>query len=321
MPRPAAAASGRGGPAHARHARPARAWRRYWPQYLSISPFFLLFTVFMLVPVLFSLYLAFHKWDGLGEMEFVGPRNFELLMQDGMFWRALQNTFLIWFMSTIPMLFLALVVANMLNSAVRFAGFYRIAYFVPNVTSVVAVTIFFGSVFSTNFGLINAILQGLSASPVPWLVNEWTIKIVIAAIIGWQWTGYNAIIYLAGLQAIPSELYEAAKIDGAGPVQLFFRVTIPMLRPIILFTVVVSTINGMQTFTEPQVLFGINSANNASSGGPGGAGLTAILYFYREAFSNNDYGYGAAIAWAVFVVILLFTAINWRLVQRRERGL
>ncbi|MGP3911993.1 carbohydrate ABC transporter permease [Nonomuraea sp. 10N515B] len=321
MPRPAAAASGRGGPAHARHSRPERAWRRYWPQYLSISPFFLLFTVFMLVPVLFSLYLAFHKWDGLGEMEFVGPRNFELLMQDGMFWQALQNTFLIWFMSTIPMLFLALVVANMLNSAVRFAGFYRIAYFVPNVTSVVAVTIFFGSVFSTNFGLINAILQGLSASPVPWLVNEWTIKIVIAMIIGWQWTGYNAIIYLAGLQAIPSELYEAAKIDGAGPVQLFFRVTIPMLRPIILFTVVVSTINGMQTFTEPQVLFGINSANNASSGGPGGAGLTAILYFYREAFNNNDYGYGAAIAWAVFVVILLFTAINWRLVQRRERGL
>ncbi|WP_305919226.1 carbohydrate ABC transporter permease [Nonomuraea turcica] len=321
MPRPAAAASGRGGPAHARRARPERAWRRYWPQYLSISPFFLLFTVFMLVPVLFSLFLAFHKWDGLGEMEFVGPRNFELLMQDGRFWLALQNTFLIWFMSTIPMLFLALVVANMLNSAVRFAGFYRIAYFVPNVTSVVAVTIFFGSVFSTNFGLINAILQGLSASPVPWLVNEWTIKIVIAAIIGWQWTGYNAIIYLAGLQAIPSELYEAAKIDGAGPVQLFFRVTIPMLRPIILFTVVVSTINGMQIFTEPQVLFGINSANNASSGGPGGAGLTAILYFYREAFNNNDYGYGAAIAWAVFVVILLFTAINWRLVQRRERGL
>jgi cellobiose transport system permease protein len=209
----------------------------------------------------------------------------------------------------------------MLNSAVRFAGVYRIAYFVPNVTSVVAVTIFFGSVFSTNFGLINAILQWLSASPVPWLVNEWTIKIVISAIICWQWTGYNAIIYLAGLQAVPSELYEAAKIDGAGPVQLFFRITIPMLRPIILFTVVVSTINGMQTFTEPQVLFGINSATNASSGGPGGAGLTAILYFYREAFNNNDYGYGAAIAWAVFVVILLFTAINWRIVQRRERGL
>jgi cellobiose transport system permease protein len=316
-----ATASGRGGAAHARPGRRAGALRTYWPQYLSISPFFLLFTVFMLVPVLFSFYLAFQKWNGLGEMEFVGLRNFELLMRDDMFWLSLKNTFLIWFMSTIPTLFLALVVANMLNSAVRFGGFYRIAYFVPNVTSVVAITIFFGSVFSTNFGLINAVLQGLSASPVAWLVNEWTIKIVISTIICWQWTGYNAIIYLAGLQAIPGELYEAAKIDGAGPVQLFFRVTIPMLRPIILFTVVVSTITGMQTFTEPQVLFGLNSANNASSGGPGSAGLTAILYFYREAFNNNDYGYGAAIAWAVFVVILLFTAINWRLVTRRERSL
>ncbi|MEU7858229.1 sugar ABC transporter permease [Nonomuraea sp. NPDC049141] len=321
LPDPASAASGRGGPAHARRARPKGLLGRYWPQYLSISPFFLLFAVFMLVPVLFSFYLAFQKWNGLGEMKFVGLQNFESLMQDQTFWLSLKNTFLIWFMSTVPTLFLALLVANMLNSAVRLSGFYRIAYFVPNVTSVVAVTIFFGSVFSTNFGLINAILQWLSASPVPWLVNEWTIKMVIAAISCWQWTGYNAIIYLAGLQAVPSELYEAARIDGAGPVQLFFRITIPMLRPIILFTVVVSTINGMQTFTEPQVLFGINSANNASSGGPGSAGLTAILYFYREAFNNNDYGYGAAIAWAVFVVILLFTAINWRLVQRRERGL
>ncbi|MGN9844418.1 carbohydrate ABC transporter permease [Nonomuraea sp. H19] len=293
--------------------------RSYWPQYLAISPFFVLFLVFMLFPVLFSVYLAFQKWDGLGEMEFVGLRNFEFLMKDSLFWLSLKNTFLIWFMSTVPMLFLALVIANMLHSTVRFTGFYRIAYFVPNVTSVVAVAIFFASVFGTNAGLINAILSWLGASPVQWLVNEWTIKIVIAVLICWQWTGYNAIIYLAGLQAIPTELYEAAKIDGAGPVQIFFRITIPQLRPIILFTVVISTINGMQTFTEPQVLFSSNVANSANSGGPGSAGLTAILYFYREAFNNNDYGYGAAIAWAVFLVILLFTAINWRLVTRRER--
>jgi cellobiose transport system permease protein len=294
--------------------------RSFWPQYLAISPFFMLFLVFMLFPVIFSVYLAFQEWDGLGEMEFVGLRNFEFLLKDSLFWLSLKNTFLIWFMSTVPTLFLALVIANMLNSSVRFTGFYRIAYFVPNVTSVVAIAIFFGSVFATNAGLINVILGWLSASPVQWLVNEWTIKIVIATLICWQWTGYNAIIYLAGLQAIPTEMYEAAKIDGAGPVQIFFRITIPQLRPIILFTVVISTINGMQTFTEPQVLFSSNVANSANSGGPGSAGLTAILYFYREAFNNNDYGYGAAIAWAVFLVILLFTAINWRLLSRRVRS-
>ncbi|WP_205315563.1 carbohydrate ABC transporter permease [Nonomuraea lactucae] len=313
-PSPAASGSHR-----ARRGRKRGLWS-FWPQYLAVSPYFLLFAVFMLFPILFSLYLAFQKWDGLGEMEFVGLRNFEFLLKDDLFWLSLKNTFLIWFMSTVPMLFLALVLANLLNSTVRFTGFYRIAYFVPNVTSVVAIAIFFGSVFSsTEAGLINVILGWLSSSPVPWLVNEWTIKIVIATLICWQWTGYNAIIYLAGLQAIPDELYEAAKIDGAGPLQTFFRVTIPQLRPVILFTVVISTINGMQTFTEPQVLFASNAANAANSGGPGSAGLTSILYFYREAFNYNDYGYGAAIAWALFLVILLFTVINWRLVQRRDR--
>ncbi|TMR90262.1 sugar ABC transporter permease [Nonomuraea basaltis] len=294
--------------------------RSHWPQYLAISPYFVLFSVFMLFPIIFSLYLAFQKWDGLGEMEFVGLRNFAFLMKDDLFWRSLKNTFLIWFMSTVPMLFLALVLANMLNTGIRFTGFYRIAYFVPNVTSVVAIAIFFSSVFSsTDAGLINVIVGWLGGSSIPWLTNEWTIKIVIATLICWQWTGYNAIIYLAGLQAVPTELYEAARIDGAGPVQAFFKITIPQLRPIILFTVVISTINGMQTFTEPQVIFSSNAANNANSGGPGSAGLTTILYFYREAFNFNDYGYGAAIAWSLFLIIMLFTVINWRIVTRRDR--
>ena len=208
----------------------------------------------------------------------------------------------------------------MLNSARRFTSFYRIAYFVPNVTSVVAIAIFFGSVFSTNFGLVNAVLQAVNVPSVPWLNNEWAIKAVIAALMTWQWTGYNTIIYLAGLQAIPSDVYEAAKLDGAGPVQTFFSITVPLLRPIILFTVVISTVTGLQSFTEPQVLFGSNAANNPNSGGPGQAGLTTLLYFYHQAFDNNDFGYGAAIAWAFFLVIVLFVVINWRLVQRKEEG-
>ncbi|WP_232665951.1 carbohydrate ABC transporter permease [Pseudonocardia sp. TRM90224] len=314
-------------PPKARTAAPAApaprkegALRRFWPQYVAITPFFLLFAVFLLGPILFSLYLSFQKWDGLGDMEFVGLRNYAYLVEDGKFWLALRNTVLIWIFSTVPTLFLALVVANLLHSAVRFSSFYRIAYFVPSVTSIVAIAIFFGSVFSTQAGLANAILGALGAAPVPWLVDEWTIKFVIATVICWQWVGYNALIYLAGLQAIPAELYEAARIDGAGPVQTFFRITIPQLRPIILFTVVISTITGMQTFTEPQVIFSSNVANAANSGGPGNAGLTAVLYFYNQAFTNSDYGYGAAIAWAVFLVILVFTVINWRLVSRRDRA-
>jgi cellobiose transport system permease protein len=299
-----------------------RPLRSFWPQYLAISPFYVLFAVFMLGPVLFSLYLAFHSWDGLGPMRFVGLQNFRFMVKDDLFWQSLTNTFVIWFLSTVPMLFMALVLAAMLNSAVRFASFYRIAYFIPNVTSLVAIAIFFGSVFATRVGLINVILGWLHLPAVTWLSGSFTIKLVIASLITWQWTGYNAIIYLAGMQSIPSELYEAARIDGAGPVQCFRRITLPQLQPIILFTVIMSAIGGMQTFTEPQVLFGSTDATNPDTGGPGHAGLTTALYMYREAFDFGQFGYGAAIAWALFLVLLLFTIVNWRVVAglgRRNR--
>ncbi|MBP2326495.1 cellobiose transport system permease protein [Kibdelosporangium banguiense] len=293
--------------------------RSFWPQYLAISPFYLIFAVFGLFPVLFSLYLAFHRWDGLGEMQYVGLDQFRYLLDDGTFWLSMRNTFVIWFVSTIPMLFIALVIATMLHSTVRFTAFYRVAYFVPNITSLVAMTIFFGAVFGTNFGLVNGVLQWAGLPSVRWLSDPLGMKIAVATVMTWQWTGYNAIIYLAGLQTIPSEVYEAARVDGAGPVQIFFRITVPMLRPIILFTVVVSTITGMQSFTEPQVLFGTNTTLNPNTGGPGNGALTMVLYFYHQAFDNRDFGYGAAIAWMVFLVVMLFAAINWRLVQRREK--
>ena len=291
---------------------------RYLPQYLAISPFYLVFIGFGLFPVAFTFYLSFHRWDGLGDMRYVGLENFRYLIEDATFWLSLRNTVLIWVLSTVPMLCLALVIAAMLNSAVRFTSFYRIAYFIPNITSLVAMAIFFGAVFSTNYGLVNAVLHWLHLPQVAWLSTPIGIKIAIATLITWQWTGYNAIIYLAGLQSIPSDLYEAARIDGAGPIQAFFRITIPMLRPVILFTVIISTVTGLQTFTEPQVMLP-GSPTTPNSGGPGQGGLTMVLYFYHQAFDNNDFGYGAAIAWAVFLVVMLFAVINWRIVQRRER--
>lgn len=291
----------------------------HWPQYLAISPFYLLFAVFGLFPVGFSLFLAFQRWDGIGPMQYVGLDQFRFLLDDGTFWLSMRNTFFIWFVSTVPMLFLALVIAAMLNSTKRLTSFYRVAYFIPNVTSLVAVAIFFGAVFSNNFGLVNAFLRGIGLPTVDWLTQPLGMKIAVATVMTWQWTGYNAIIYLAGMQTIPTDLYEAARIDGAGPVQTFFRITVPMLRPIILFTVIVSTVTGMQSFTEPQVLFGTNTTLNPNTGGPGQGALTMVLYFYHQAFDNRNFGYGAAIAWFVFLVIMLFVAINWRLVARREK--
>jgi cellobiose transport system permease protein len=291
----------------------------YWRLYLAISPFYLLFLCFGLIPVGFSLYLSFHRWDGLGSMEYAGLSQYSYLLSDAQFWHAIGNTLIIWAISTLPMLFIALVTAVMLNSAVRFKSFYRFAYFLPNVTSVVAIAIIFGSVFSTNFGLVNAVLQGLGLDQIAWLNTPWGIKVAIASLMTWQWTGYNAIIFLAGLQTIPSELYEAARVDGAGPVQTFFRVTMPLMRPVILFTLVVSTVTGLQSFSEPQVLLQTTANTSTFAGGPDNAGQTMVLYFFQQTFDNNDFGYGAAIAWGIFLIVAVFSIINWRLVQRREK--
>jgi cellobiose transport system permease protein len=301
--------------------RPSRRpLRTYWRQYLAISPFFFVFTGFSLIPVIFTLYIGFQHWDGLGPMKFVGLQQFRYLVKDHTFWVALENTVVIWVLATFPMLFISLVLAVMINSVKRFSTGYRIAYFIPNVTSLVAVAIFFFAIFSSQFGIANASLHAVHLPEVPWLVNFWTIKVVIAMLMTWQWTGYNMIIYLAGLQAIPGELYEAARIDGANAVQMFWRITVPLLRPIILFTVIVSTVTGLQSFTEPQVMFGSTAAMNPDSGGPGQAGLTLMLYFYQQAFDNHDYGYGAAIVWALFLLIMAFVVINWRIVARRNGG-
>jgi cellobiose transport system permease protein len=300
-------------------ARPHRAPGRrrrvlsYWPQYLAISPFYILFAVFGLAPVLFSFYLAFQRWDGIGEMQFAGLDNFKYLIKDDVFWLSLRNTLLIWVMSTVPTLCLALVLAVMLNSVKRFKAFYRMAFFIPNITSVVAISIFFGALFATNYGLVNGVLETAGLPGVAWLQSVWGIKAVIAVLTVWQWTGYNAIIYLAGLQTISTDLYEQAKVDGANAAQVFFRITLPLLRPIILFTVVISTVGGLQTFTEPKVLVG-------DTAGTGQSGLTMVFYFYRQAFSHNDYGYGAAIAMVVLLVVALFTILNWALVQRGQDG-
>ena len=187
----------------------------FWPQYVGVAPFYILFLVFGAFPLVFSIYLSFTSWDGMGEMSFVGLDQYKFLVTDGRFWNAVGNTFLIWIMSTVPMLVLALVMAFLLHQGIRFKGVYRLALFIPNVTSMVAMAIVFGSIFSDSFGLINSAIRAVGGSEIGWLSHPWGIKVTIAVMVIWRWTGYNAIIYLAGLQAIPTELYESARVDGA----------------------------------------------------------------------------------------------------------
>lgn len=295
----------------------SRLWREIVKNrtiYLFISPFYILFAIFGIFPVVFSFYLAFNKWDGIGKMRFAGLDHFKYLINDAQFWKAIGNTLQIWIYSTIPMLFLALVIAFLLNASfLHYRKLYRIAYFLPNVTSIVAVAIIFGTLFGNKYGFLNFLLTTVGLDPIEWLSSSLPIKIAIASMVVWRWTGYNAIIYLAGLQSISSDLYEAARIDGASTAQTFLRITIPLLRPIILFTVITSTIGGMQVFTEPQILVGNN-------GGPGGAGMTIVLYLYQLAFVKYLFGYASTVAWGLFVIIAVFSYVNYRFVHKSDEA-
>ncbi|MCG6567722.1 carbohydrate ABC transporter permease [Tessaracoccus sp. ZS01] len=288
------------------------------PQYGAVSPYFILFLLFGAMPMVFTMALAFTNWSGLGDLHFIGFENFGYLISDPLFFKALGNTVVLWIMGTVPTLTIATIVALMLNSTLRFSTTYRVIYLIPNVTSMVAMGILFSSLFSSQFGLANAVVNLFGFENVAWLQNEWGIKIAISALTTWSFVGYNALLILAGLQAIDKTQYESAAIDGANGWRTFFHITLPQLRSIVLFITLMSTIGSLQSFTEAQVLTSSLSSGAASAGGVGNSGLTMVLYFYSVAFQENRYGYGATIAWGVFVVVMFFSAINWLVTRERK---
>lgn len=293
--------------------------RRTAAAYAALSPYFLLFAVFSAMPILFTMVLAFTDWRGIGEFNVIGLENFRYLLRDPLFWKSFVNTLILWAMGTIPTLILATLVALMLQSTVRFSTTYRVAYLVPNITSLVAMGILFSSIFSSNFGVANVLLSVVGLEPMRWLQSEWGIKIAISALTTWSFVGYNALIVLAGLQSIDRQVYEAAQIDGAGPVRTFVSITLPLLRPIIMFITLMSTIGSLQSFTEAQVMTSAHGGGASGAGGVGNSGLTMVLYFYSVAFQENRYGYGATIAWGVMVFVILFSLINWGATRERTR--
>jgi cellobiose transport system permease protein len=185
---------------------------------------------------------------------------------------------------------------------------------IPNVTSVAAVGIVFGQLFARDVGLVNYVVTSLGLDAVDWQANSWSSWIAIATMVDWRWTGYNTLILLGAMQAIPKDLYESASLDGAAPWQQFWRITVPLLRPTLVFTVIISTIGGLQLFTEP-VIFG----NGKMLGGTLGQFQTITMYMYETAFQRFQYGYGAAIAWSLFGLIVVISLINLLIVRRAAR--
>ncbi|WP_173084159.1 carbohydrate ABC transporter permease [Phytohabitans rumicis] len=287
--------------------------------YLYIAPFFVLFGVFGAYPLGYTLWVSLHDWDLLAEDHpFVGLANYSELLGDADFWNAVVNTLGIFVISTVPQLLLALWLANMLNRQLRARTLFRMGVLIPNITSTAAVAIVFGQLFSREFGLINWALDLVGIDAIDWRASRLGSWVAISTMVDWRWTGYNALIFLAAMQAIPRDLYESAAIDGARPARQFWSITVPMLRPTIIFCVIISTIGGLQLFTEP-LLF--NSGTNPIRGGPTRESQTMTMYMFENAFAPNfNFGYGAAIAWMLFALIAIVAVVNVLIIRRGGRS-
>ena len=290
-----------------------------WAPYVFLCPFVILFGVFGLFPLLFSLYLAFQSWEstsGLGAMTFVGLDNYAFALQDEWFWKSLKNTAWLALASGAPQHLVAIPLAYFIHSSFkRLRNGVVGAYFMPYITSPVAISILFSSLFSTDYGLVNVGLQALAhlpgigwlfpQNPIDWLNDPDHIKPAIAMIVFWRYVGFNVVLYLAALQTIPADIYEAATMDGAGRLQQFWYITLPSLKPMIFFGVTLSVIGGLQLFEEPFILTG-------GRGGSDQSGMTTAIYLYRMAFDFNDFGAASAMSWLLFIIVALLTWLTNR---------
>jgi ABC-type sugar transport systems, permease components len=293
-------------------------WDIKYSPYVLVAPFFILFGIFGLFPILYTAYTSLFRWtllDG-GNHQFVGLANYQRVLTDDRFWNAVFNTVGMFILATVPQLLLALVIANLLNRRLRARTVLRMGILIPNITSVLAVGIVFGLIFADRYGLINWLLDLVGLPTIEWRQHRWSAWLAVATMVDWRWTGYNALIYLAAMQAIPRDLYESAAIDGATRWRQFWGITVPLIRPTIIFTVIISTIGAMQLFTEPYMF-----SYGQSRGGIGNEVQTIAMLIYQTTFERTfNVGLGSAMSWLLFLFIMIFALINFLLIRRSVRG-
>lgn len=295
-------------------ARNRQLWReivKHRRAYLYISPFFILFAIFGVYPIVYSFVLSLNLWHSTKPWVFVGLGNYlDLLLRDPVFWTSLWNVVYILLLNVPLMTLLALILAVVLNSEyLKLKDFFRVTYLIPYVTSVLSISIVFYVLFDDHFGLINLAINAIGLPGVQWLTSPSASKISIVIVVTWKWVGYNMIIALAGLQNISPDIYDAAKIDGANKTTTFLRITIPLIRPVVMFLLIMSTIGTFNMFTEPYIL---------TDGGPGYSSTTMVLHLYRTSFKYFKLGYGSSIAFVTFLFILIPSLIQVRYMAKRD---
>lgn len=290
--------------------------------YLFVSPFFISYFVFVLFTVFFSLFLSLTKWNGIGSMEFIGVDNYvRMLFDDPRFFITLKNTFIIMIFVIPGNLLLATFISYFLvQKTTSKKHFFRMANYIPAITTPVAVGLIFSILFDWQNGAVNSILikLGVTAEPLYWLGQVWSARMVLIILLIWKGFGGATVLLSAALANIPEELIEAATIDGAGPITIYRKISLPVISPVIVFLVITSLIGGFQLFDEPSQLFSGGMSGSLPYGGPDRSCLTMVMNLYEEAFTNLNFGYSASLSYGMFLVISIFSFVSLKLMTRRN---
>lgn len=290
-----------------RRASAKRSASRRWLPYLLVSPYLIFVSVFVVFPVLFCFFLTFHKWNIISPMKFIGLDNYSRLFHDRLFWKAIGNT-LKFLLLHIPLqLVVSLFLAYLLNHKLRAIAFFRASFFMPVIVSGVVVTILWQQLLGYDFGLVNRILQPLGFAKTGWLIDPDIAIYSIAVMATWKNVGLYVILFLVGLQTVPPQYYEAAKMEGATKWQQFYHITLPMINPTVFMVVILSTIGGFSLFIEPYIMTG---------GGPLNTTLSAVLYIYKQAFQYYNMGYSATLGFFYAIMIMTVVVIQKRVIEK-----
>ncbi|MGM1048751.1 MAG: carbohydrate ABC transporter permease [Bacillota bacterium] len=295
--------------------RKFRFTRNDWMGYLFSAPLIIGVLAFAIYPMFAALFMSFHQTSGLAlNGKWVGMSNYSYALEDSLFWQALTNTFVMGIWSVLLGIVLSFILASLINNLKWHLGknFFKAVYFLPNVVSGVATSLLFSFLFfPSKEGLINFVISFVGLEPVGWFTNPEVSRYSIVLMSLWGALGYNTIIFLAGLQSVPRDLYEAAEVDGAGTYRKWLYITIPYLRPIFVFMLIMGTIGGMKRFTDVWLIGG-------TAGNPGGSLMTVVLYIYRNAFLASQMGLATAVSYLLFLIILVLTVFLMLLNRRKD---
>ncbi len=277
---------------------------------LFLAPYLLIFVAFRFGPSLAGLGLSFFKWGIVGNPSWRGLANYKRLFVDPMFWVAFRNTMLFLLYTVPPLVVGSLLIAVLLNQKLRFKNAVRTLAIIPYILIPAVVGVIWNWLYDSNFGILNYYIKGAGFAPIEWLTSEKWALISVSIVVIWSYIGYDVVLFLAGLQGIPAELYEAARIDGASSRAIFFRITLPLLKPIASMVITLTLINAIQIFDQVFVM---------TNGGPGTSTLTLVQYLYGTAFQNFNLGYGATLGTAILVILVVLIALQSRLFRDAER--